>query len=122
MLDSWPYSVPAQSVAESHSALAGRRLRQALVSCELLPSNYVHEADLEMRFGLRRAAIRVALTELAVAGFVIRHARQGWLVAPVDGPLAGAIVEARLRLEPALLKKPLDERRRCTLRSLRGAI
>jgi len=122
MLDSSPFSVRAPSIPESHSVVAGRRLRQAFVRCELLPGNYVHEADLEERFGLRRAAVRVALTELAVAGFVTRHARQGWLVAPVDGPLAGAIVEARSRLEPALLEKPLDDRCRSTLQGLRGAI
>lgn len=122
MLDSSPFSGPASSNGESHGAFASRRLRQAFVSCELVPGHYVHEADLEQRFGLGRAAVRVALTELAVAGFVIRHARQGWLVAPVDGALASAIVEARLRLEPALIERSLDDQRKSTLHGLRGAI
>ncbi|MCR4523533.1 MULTISPECIES: GntR family transcriptional regulator [Bosea] len=122
MLDQSPFSLPKPPAAESDIAFAGRRLRQALVRCELAPGTYVHEGDLAQRFGLGRAAVRVALTELAGAGFVARHARQGWRVATVDGALASAIVEARLRIEPTLVETPLDERSTALLGSLRGAI
>ncbi len=122
MLDQSPFSLPKPPAAESDITFASRRLRQALVRCELIPGTYAHEGDLAQRFGLGRAAVRVALTELAGAGFVARHARQGWRVAAVDGALASAIVEARLRIEPALVEKPLDERSIALLGSLRGAI
>lgn len=122
MLDQSPFSLPKPPAAESDIAFASRRLRQALVRCELVPGTYAHEGDLAQRFGLGRAAVRVALTELATAGFVARHARQGWRVAAVDGALASAIVEARLRIEPALVEHPLDERGAALLGSLRGAI
>lgn len=122
MLDQSPFSLPKPPAAESDITFAGRRLRQALVRCELAPGTYVHEGDLAQRFGLGRAAVRVALTELAGAGFVARHARQGWRVAAVDGALASAIIEARQRIEPALAEKPLDERSTALLGSLRGAI
>lgn len=122
MLDQSPFSLPKPPAAESDIAFASRRLRQALVRCELAPGTYVHEGDLAQRFGLGRAAVRVALTELSIAGFVARHARQGWRVTVVDGALASAIVEARLRIEPALVEKPLDERSATLLGSLRGAI
>jgi DNA-binding GntR family transcriptional regulator len=122
MLDQSPFSLPKSPAAESDIAFASRRLRQALVRCELVPGTYIHECDLAQRFGLGRAAVRVALTELATARFVARHARQGWRVATVDGALASAIIEARLRIEPALIEKPLDERGAALLGSLRGAI
>ncbi|WP_293809585.1 GntR family transcriptional regulator [uncultured Bosea sp.] len=122
MLDQSPFSLPKPPAAESDIAFASRRLRQALVRCELVPGTYAHEGDLAQRFGLGRAAVRVALTELATAGFVARHARQGWRVAAVDGALASAIVEARLRIEPALVERPLDEHSAALLGSLRGAI
>lgn len=122
MLDQSPFSFPKPPAAESDIAFASLRLRQALVRCELAPGTYVHEGDLAQRFGLGRAAVRVALTELATAGFVARHARQGWRVAAVDGALASAIIEARTRIEPALVEKPLDERSIALLGSLRGAI
>ncbi|RYE31563.1 MAG: GntR family transcriptional regulator [Hyphomicrobiales bacterium] len=122
MLDQSPFSLPRPPTAESDIAFASRRLRQALVRCELVPGTYVHEGDLAQRFGLGRAAVRVALTELAGAGFVARHARQGWRVAAIDGALANAIIEGRQRIEPALVDKPLDERGVALLGSLRGAI
>lgn len=122
MLDQSPFSLPKPPAAESDIAFAGRRLRQALIRCELAPGTYAHEGDLAQRFGLGRAAVRVALTELATAGFITRHARQGWRVAAVDGALASAIIEARQRIEPALAEKALDERSIALLGSLRGAI
>jgi len=122
MLDQSPFSLPRPPTAESDITFASRRLRQALIRCELVPGTYVHEGDLAQRFGLGRAAVRVALTELATAGFVARHARQGWRVAAVDGALANAIIEARERIEPALVEKQLDKRSVTLLGSLRGAI
>lgn len=122
MLDQSPFSLPQPPAAESDIAFASRRLRQALIRCELAPGTYAHEGDLAQRFGLGRAAVRVALTELATAGFVARHARQGWRVRAVDGALASAIIEARMRIEPALVEKPLDERSIALLGSLRGGI
>lgn len=122
MLDQSPFSLPKPPAAESDITFASRRLRQALIRCELAPGTYAHEGDLAQRFGLGRAAVRVALTELATAGFVTRHARQGWRIAAVDGALASAILEARTRIEPALIEKPLDERSAALLGSLRGAI
>ena len=122
MLDQSPFSLPKPPAAENDIAFASRRLRQAFIRCELVPGTYAHEGDLAQRFGLGRAAVRVALTELATAGFVARHARQGWRVAAIDGALASAIVEAQQRIEPALIEKPLDERSIALLGSLRGAL
>ncbi|MBN9063291.1 MAG: hypothetical protein BGP06_04405 [Rhizobiales bacterium 65-9] len=98
--------------------LAARRLRQAIVSCELAPGDFVNEASLSERFGLGRAGVRVALTALAAAGFIARHARQGWRIAPVGGALAEAVLDARRRLEPSLAEARLSAADGAALRQL----
>lgn len=100
--------------------VAARRLRQALIACELAPGSFVHEAMLAERFSLGRAAVRVALTALAEAGFVTRHARQGWRIAPIDGRLANAVIDGRRRLEASLAKRRLNDAEANALRQLSG--
>lgn len=95
--------------AEPRLDVAIRRLRQAIITCELAPGDFVHEAGLAERFGLGRASVRVALTELAAARFVTRHARQGWRIAPIDGALIAAVLDGRRRLEPSLATHKLAE-------------
>lgn len=103
MLDSGsPFAIAQAPGAEAKNALAIRRLRHAVLSCEIAPGSVVGEADLAERFRLGRASVRVALMQLAQAGFVAAQARQGWRVAPVTGQLIGDLLSARARLEPAL--------------------
>lgn len=108
--------------AEARLDVAMRRLRVAIVSCEIAPGNFVHEAGLAELFGLGRAGIRVALTELAAARFVSRHARQGWRIAPIDGALIAAVLDGRRRLEPALAMHKLPESALSTATSLLGIV
>nr|WP_052232245.1 GntR family transcriptional regulator [Methylobacterium sp. ZNC0032] len=120
MLDASAFGLTARAASESHLAFAGRRLRQACIACELAPGSFVHEAELAHRYGLGRAAVRVALTELAVSGLVSRHARQGWQVSEIGGSLARSVIEGRRLLEPALLDASLDEGQRMNLRNWRA--
>ncbi|WP_342358879.1 GntR family transcriptional regulator [Terrarubrum flagellatum] len=102
--------------AEPRIETATRRLRQAVVSCDLAPGAFVNEASLVERFSLGRAGVRVALTALSAAGFVSRHARQGWRIAPIDGRLVEAVLDARRRLEPSLATlRPTDADRKTLL-------
>lgn len=107
-------------IAEARLDVATRRLRKAIVSCELGPGDFVHEAALTDRFGLGRASVRVALTELAAARFVSRHARQGWRIAPIDGALIAAVLDGRRRLEPSLAAQTLAEPALSTAMTLLG--
>ncbi|HEV7260278.1 MAG TPA: GntR family transcriptional regulator [Bosea sp. (in: a-proteobacteria)] len=111
MLDtSSPFSpVATAPIAEARLDVATRRLRKAIVGCELAPGEFIHESALAERFGLGRASIRVALTELAAARFVSRHARQGWRIAPIDGALIAAVLDGRRRLEASLAAQSLPE-------------
>lgn len=104
--------MPPHPAAEARLDIAARRLRQAIVSCELPPGEFIHEAALAERFGLGRASVRVALTELATARFVSRHARQGWRIAPIDGALIAAVLDGRRCLELSLATQRLGERAR----------
>ena len=121
MLDASSPFLPAPN-AEALLDVASRRLRTAVVSCELTPGDFVHEAALAERFGLGRASVRVALTELAAGRFVSRHARQGWRIAPIDGALIGAVIDGRRRLEPTLAVHRLAEPALSTATALLGMV
>jgi DNA-binding GntR family transcriptional regulator len=118
MLDTSATFAPSLPSAEARLEVAARRLRKAVLSCELAPGEFVHEAALAECFGLGRAGIRVALTDLAAAGFVTRHARQGWRIAPVDAALITAMLDGRRRLEPSLATVRLSGQRQAAARAL----
>src|SRR4051794_12665346 len=83
--------------ADPQIAQAVRRLRTALVRCEIEPGQFVAEQAVAEHFGLGRAAVRTALTALEVAGLVTRRPRQGWRAAPITETLLHAIGAGRLR-------------------------
>ncbi len=108
--------------ADPQIAQAIRRLRAALIRCEIAPGQFVAEQEIAERFGLGRAAVRVALTALEVAGLVTRRPRQGWRATPVTENLLRAIAAARLRLEPALAETRLSAAERSRLDQLVGIV
>ncbi|MHB1111300.1 MAG: GntR family transcriptional regulator [Devosia sp.] len=83
-------------------AFAEQRLREAILWCELNPGETVTEVDLVDRFGIGRAAVRVALARLASLGLVQPIPRAGWRVQPMSGALIGQVIAARRLVEPAL--------------------
>ncbi|MEM8663809.1 MAG: GntR family transcriptional regulator [Pseudomonadota bacterium] len=101
MYDSQSPFVPAPQPV-SRQAFATARLRSAIMDCELMPGAFTTEAALVDRFGLSKAAVRVALTTLAASGLFSATARRGWRVAPISGATVRDLVAARRRLEPAL--------------------
>jgi DNA-binding GntR family transcriptional regulator len=108
--------------ADPQIAQAVRRLRTALVRCEIEPGKFVAEQAIAERFGLGRAAVRVALTALEVAGLVMRRPRQGWRAAPITENLLHAVGTGRLRLEPALAEIKLSAADRARLDQLVGIV
>jgi DNA-binding GntR family transcriptional regulator len=108
--------------ADPQLAQAVRRLRTALVRCEIEPGQFVAEQELAERFGLGRAAVRTALTALEVAGLVTRRPRQGWRAAPITATLLDAIGAGRLRLELALADIRLSAADRARLSQLVGIV
>lgn len=84
------------------TSFAEDRLKIAVQSCELAPGSISTEAQISDRFGLGRAAVRVALARLSALGLVHPIPRAGWKVLPVTGALIGDIISARRQVEPCL--------------------
>jgi DNA-binding GntR family transcriptional regulator len=110
MLDqSSPFLLARPPRAESKNAIGLKRLRHALVVCEIRPGCAFSESELETRYGLSRASIRVALTSLAAEGLVMSQPRKGWRAAPVTGASIGDLLNTRRRIEPHLVEGQLEE-------------
>jgi DNA-binding GntR family transcriptional regulator len=118
-----PFALTQPPGAEPKAAFALKRLRRALIECELRPGAQCSEPEIAGRFGLGRAAIRAALTTLAGEGLVAAEPRRGWRVAPVTGALIGDVIKARRTIEPGLATVRLspDEAARLTALTRIGA-
>nr|WP_319515212.1 GntR family transcriptional regulator [uncultured Cohaesibacter sp.] len=88
--------------------LAEDVLTEAILWCELLPGSTATEVELADRFGLGRAATRVALAKLSVLGLVQPIPRLGWRIQPMSGAQIGQVISARRLTEPALAETELD--------------
>ncbi|ETX30026.1 GntR family transcriptional regulator [Roseivivax isoporae] len=108
MFDPQSPFTPTAPGPEPMQDFAYRRLRDAIMCCDLAPGATLSEGALAARFSLGRAAVRSALARLSESGIIEAAARRGWQVAPVTGAELRRIVAARLRIEPALAHVPLD--------------
>jgi DNA-binding GntR family transcriptional regulator len=108
MLDnSSPFAGTEPPGPDAKNLLALRRLRHAILACELAPGAEITEAEIATRYGLGRAGVRAALGALSCENFVVPRPRKGWRVAPVTGALIGDIIGSRRRLEPSLAEHVL---------------
>jgi DNA-binding GntR family transcriptional regulator len=98
------YSLVADRLpgAEAKNSFAWRRLRHAVMTCELQPGEHCSEATLAERFGLGRAAVRMALAALAAQGLMASRPRLGWQVAPITPCSIVELADARRRVESCL--------------------
>ncbi|UOM37159.1 GntR family transcriptional regulator [Acuticoccus sp. I52.16.1] len=83
-------------------SFAEERLREAVITCEIMPGTKVSEARLVSLYGLNRAGVRASLMRLEAGGLVEAMPRHGWRVRPVSGAYIGEVVAARRTLEPAV--------------------
>ena len=104
MLDRSSYFLGTKTLPgpEPKVVFAERRLREAILWCEIEPGAVVSEDALVKRFGLARAATRAALARLAGEDLIQPIARKGWRVQPMTGALIGELIAARRFAEPAL--------------------
>jgi DNA-binding GntR family transcriptional regulator len=117
MLDtSSPLAQSLLPAGEAKNLFALKRLRRAIIACELRPGLAVSERELAERYGLGRAATRVALTLLSAEGFVLPKARHGWRVLPISGALVGDVLAARRTVEPSLATVALSDAEAAALR------
>ncbi len=118
MLDqSSPFSHPFLQ-PEGKNAFAFKRLKRALITCELAPADAVSEGEISERFGLGRAAVRNAFARLEMEGFISPIPRNGWQVAPITGAAVGDILEARNVVQPQLATGVLTPEELANLRGI----
>ncbi|GGB07980.1 GntR family transcriptional regulator [Allosediminivita pacifica] len=100
------------------TSFAEDRLKAAVLFCEIAPGSISTEAQISERFGLGRAAVRVALAKLSSMGLMHPIARAGWKALPVTGALIGDVIASRQRVEPALAEARPDDRTLARLEDL----
>ncbi|MFZ0128402.1 MAG: GntR family transcriptional regulator [Candidatus Dormiibacterota bacterium] len=80
------------------------RLRQAIVGGEFQPNERLVEADLSVRFGAGRTAIRAALAVLDQEGLIVREPNRGARVRLISAREALEIEQVRNALERLLTR------------------
>jgi DNA-binding GntR family transcriptional regulator len=78
-----------------------RAIRRDIIRCVLEPGGEVNESGLCARYGLGKAAVRVALSRLSQEGFVRSVPRRGHVIAPITIRDVEQLYAMRLILEPA---------------------
>jgi DNA-binding GntR family transcriptional regulator len=107
MLDTHsPFLIPGHSDAVN---LAEGKLRSAIIAGVLAPGERLSEIEICKMYGQGRGIVRVALSKLAYAGFVVSQPRSGWKVSPISAAGLREIIMARGRLEGLLAEVPLSE-------------
>ena len=97
-------------------------LRAEILRGVLSPGQRLIEVDLAARYGVGRAAIRTALTELAKEGLVDRQAHRGAVVRRITVEEAVQITEARAELESLLARRAATLRTEAEAKELQGII
>lgn len=87
------------------AAELGRRLRDAIVTGQLVPNQRLIEADLAEEYGASRGNIRIALSELSSEGLIERVQNRGARVRAVSRDEAVEITEVRGALESLCARK-----------------
>jgi DNA-binding GntR family transcriptional regulator len=97
---------PPDSVASygDTNAESCRRLREAIVSGRFQPNERLVEADLALRFGAGRTAIRAALATLDQEGLIVREPNRGARVRLISDREALEIEQVRNALERLLAR------------------
>jgi DNA-binding GntR family transcriptional regulator len=90
---------PEAATASSLSDRAYYRIRELIVTLDLLPGSVVNERELMERLETGRTPVREALRRLAQERLVEVFPRRGILVAPVDVGDLGGLSEVRGELE-----------------------
>ncbi|MDQ1438945.1 MAG: hypothetical protein QOK43_2574 [Acidimicrobiaceae bacterium] len=111
------------NVGQGGSMASGvyEQLKDAIVTCLVMPGENLHEADLAAQFNVSKTPIREALHLLRRDGFITSFARHGHQVAHMTVEDVREIFQLRLMVEPAmaaLAAGALDEASVAELRGL----
>ena len=84
------------------------RIRSDILTARLHPGQRLLFADLSERYGASVGVTREALTWLASQGLVRASAHQGYIVTPLSVPDLNELTEARIEIEPIVLRKSFE--------------
>ena len=84
----------------SQTQLLYDRVRQAILSFDLVPGSPLSERGLEAQYGASRTPVRAALMRLQAEGLAAREGR-AWRVTPIDLDEVTALAEYREAVEIA---------------------
>ena len=98
------------------------KLRDAITSGDLQPSQRLVEAELSETFGLSRAAVRTALVRLEQDGLVSHERHRGAKVRLVTEEEAVEILEARAALESVAVRSAALNATKADVTELRGLL
>ena len=98
------------------------RLRDAIISGDFQPNERLVEADLSVRYGAGRTAIRAALATLEQEGLIVREPNRGARVRLISAREAFEIEQVRNSLERLLARSAAQRAASGDLDDLRGIL
>jgi DNA-binding GntR family transcriptional regulator len=104
------------------SEFAYTRVRDLILSGELLPGAVLNQAVLARRIGISTTPLREALRRLAQQGFVELDAHRDARVTTLDAEEARDLLEVRLSLDPLAAALAAERRTEDDLAELRAAL
>lgn len=96
------------------------QLKNAIVTCVILPGDNLHEADLAAQFNVSKTPVREALHLLRRDGFITSFARHGHQVAHMTLDDVREIFQLRLMVEPPMAGLAAGALSEAALAELRG--
>ncbi|MFQ3620225.1 MAG: GntR family transcriptional regulator [Spirochaetales bacterium] len=81
-----------------------RKIKERIITCEMLPGTVVYEDQLSLEFGTSRTPIREALLRLQREHLIDIYPRQGTFVSPISLQDIYEIYQIRLLLEPRMAR------------------
>ncbi len=116
---------PTSDSSERRSRLVNDpcdRLRDAIISGDFQPNERLVEADLSVRYGAGRTAIRAALATLDQEGLIVREPNRGARVRLISAREAFEIEQVRNSLERLLARSAAQRAASEDLDDLRGIL
>ncbi|MDF7664273.1 GntR family transcriptional regulator [Bifidobacterium sp. ESL0763] len=97
-------------------------LRKKIVYCELKPGDVIDDKSIANELGFSRTPVREAINKLGEEKMVQSFARRGIIVSPVSLHDLNDMLEARMLVEPFIIRKAIAKVDRETLEEFRASL
>src|SRR4051794_34946903 len=110
--------IKRQTVTESVADV----LRQRIITAEYVGGDHIRQEAVATELGVSRIPVREALLQLESEGLVVIHTHRGAMVASLTAEDAVDLFEARLVVEPALVKTAIHAATAADLVKVRSSL